>query len=157
MVHKQCCWKYRLHKLGESWKWNLFFRRITDYMYERYRGPRGPLFSLHDRLSPVVSLAANFDSLLVPKDHVSRKKSDSYYINSQHMLRFSTLSKIVVSKLKSRSGAVYILRSQKIRIFDPYPPSCSHLVHTWDIPPENYVCRPLPPPICKKRAISKKE
>ena len=63
---------------------SIFFRRITDYMYERYRGPRGPLFSLHDRLSPVVSLAANFDSLLVPKDHVSRKKSDSYYINSQH-------------------------------------------------------------------------
>ena len=82
-----------LHKSSECvhiFKWFFVCRRITDYMYDRYRGPRGPLFSLHDRLSPVVTLAANFDSLLVPKDHVSRKPSDSYYLNSTHMLRAHT-------------------------------------------------------------------
>ena len=69
---------------------NLIQRRIVDYMYQRYKGPRGPLFSLHDRLSPVVTVEANFDSLLVPKDHVSRKNSDSYYLNSEYMLRAHT-------------------------------------------------------------------
>jgi len=69
---------------------SLIKKRIVNYMYERYRGPRGPLFSLHDRLCPVVSLEANFDSLLVPKDHVSRAKSESYYLNSKHMLRAHT-------------------------------------------------------------------
>jgi len=69
---------------------NFIQKRIADFMYSRYRGPRGPLFSLHDGLSPVVTLKANFDSLLVPEDHVSRKTSDSYYLNSTHMLRAHT-------------------------------------------------------------------
>lgn len=37
--------------------------------------------------SPVVTLEDNFDSLLIPKNHVSRGKSDTYYVNSQHLLR----------------------------------------------------------------------
>lgn len=37
--------------------------------------------------SPVVNVYDNFDSLLVPKDHVSRSKSDTYYVNSTHLLR----------------------------------------------------------------------
>ena len=65
-------------------------------MYERFRGHRGlghrglPLFSVHEQITPVVTLEQNFDSLLVPKDHVSRKKSDSYYVDSSHMLRAHT-------------------------------------------------------------------
>ena len=70
----------------------LIKENITKYMYERFRGHRGlghrglPLFSVHEQISPVVTLEQNFDSLLVPKDHVSRKKSDSYYVDSSHML-----------------------------------------------------------------------
>lgn len=40
--------------------------------------------------SPVVTIEDNFDSLLIPKDHVSRKKSDTYYVNSKHLLRCHT-------------------------------------------------------------------
>lgn len=40
--------------------------------------------------SPVVSLDENFDSLLIPKDHVSRKQSDTYYVNSQLLFRSHT-------------------------------------------------------------------
>lgn len=40
--------------------------------------------------SPVVDLHANFDSLLVPKDHVSRSKSDTYYVNASNLLRSHT-------------------------------------------------------------------
>jgi phenylalanyl-tRNA synthetase alpha chain len=41
-------------------------------------------------LSPVVSTEANFDSLLIPQDHVSRSKSDTYYLNRDVCLRTHT-------------------------------------------------------------------
>ena len=69
---------------------NLIKQRIVNYMYQRYRGPRGPHFSLHDTLSPIVTVEANYDTLLVPKDHPSRKPQDCYYLNSKHMLRAHT-------------------------------------------------------------------
>ena len=40
--------------------------------------------------SLVVSLHQNFDSLLVAPDHPSRKKTDSYYINQNYLLRAHT-------------------------------------------------------------------
>lgn len=39
---------------------------------------------------PVVTTEDNFDSLLVPKNHVSRNKSDTYYVNAQHLFRSHT-------------------------------------------------------------------
>ena len=73
------------HPLG------LIKQRIVDYTYGKYENVRGnPLFSVHQNLSPIVSLHQNFDSLLVPKDHPSRKKSDSYYLNKDFMLRAHT-------------------------------------------------------------------
>ncbi|XP_023224594.1 probable phenylalanine--tRNA ligase, mitochondrial [Centruroides sculpturatus] len=70
---------------------SLLRQRIVNFMYKRYvNRSRNPLFSVYDHLSPVVTLEQNFDSLLVPKDHVSRKISDSYYINSKYMLRAHT-------------------------------------------------------------------
>lgn len=43
-----------------------------------------------DYPDPVVTLQDNFDSLLIPKDHVSRSKHDTYYINQDHLLRCHT-------------------------------------------------------------------
>lgn len=40
--------------------------------------------------SPVVTLEENFDSLLIPKDHVSRSKHDTYYVNKESVLRCHT-------------------------------------------------------------------
>lgn len=37
-----------------------------------------------------MTLEENFDSLLVPKDHVSRSKNDCYYINRDYLLRAHT-------------------------------------------------------------------
>ncbi|KAB7494412.1 putative phenylalanine--tRNA ligase, mitochondrial [Armadillidium nasatum] len=60
-------------------------------MYSLYKNNRGnPLFSVYDQLLPVVNLNQNFDSLLVPKNHVSRQKSDNYYINQNYLLRAHT-------------------------------------------------------------------
>lgn len=65
--------------------------RIKSHFYSSYVGRGGnPLFSVHDNLSPVVSVEQNFDSLLIPIDHPSRKKGDNYYINRQTMLRAHT-------------------------------------------------------------------
>ncbi|GAB1609030.1 phenylalanine--tRNA ligase, mitochondrial-like [Argonauta hians] len=70
---------------------NLIRQRIQSFIYNYFRNSRGnPLFSVFDNLSPVVSTWQNFDSLLVPADHVSRKACDSYYINSEQMLRAHT-------------------------------------------------------------------
>jgi len=70
---------------------NLIKQRIVDYMYGRYKQNRGmPSFSVHEQISPVVTMEQNFDSLLVPAGHVSRSKSDSYYVNKEHMLRAHT-------------------------------------------------------------------
>lgn len=45
------------------------------------------MFSVYDNLNPVVTLEQNYDNLLVPLDHPSRKQSESYYLNTEHMLR----------------------------------------------------------------------
>lgn len=66
-------------------------QRVIQHMYRQYLSPRGnPLFSVHSQLHPVVTTHQNFDSLLIPKDHVSRKKSDNFYINDTHLLRAHT-------------------------------------------------------------------
>lgn len=66
-------------------------QRIVNYFYKAYTNRIGnPLFSVYDNLSPIVTVAQNFDSLLVPLDHPSRKKSDCYYVNQDHLLRAHT-------------------------------------------------------------------
>ena len=65
-------------------------QQIIDYIHTHFTINGDPIFSIHDRINPVVTTKANFDSLLVPLDHPSRNKSDSYYINCSHMLRAHT-------------------------------------------------------------------
>lgn len=80
----------KLH-LKECHPVHLVKRRISDFFAEKYTNRRGnSSFSVYDRLSPVVTLEQNFDSLLVPPSHPSRCKSDSYYINDELMLRAHT-------------------------------------------------------------------
>lgn len=47
-------------------------------------------FTKYDNLDKVVSIEDNFDKLLIPKDHVSRSKSDTYYVNNEYVLRTHT-------------------------------------------------------------------
>ncbi|KAK2580737.1 hypothetical protein KPH14_011365 [Odynerus spinipes] len=70
---------------------SLVRQQIIDYFYKNYRNRVGnPLFSVYDNLNPIVTVSQNFDSLLVPKDHPSRKKTDCYYINHETLLRAHT-------------------------------------------------------------------
>ncbi|XP_031565023.1 phenylalanine--tRNA ligase, mitochondrial-like, partial [Actinia tenebrosa] len=65
--------------------------KIHEFVYSAYlRHRNGPLFTMVDNIPPVVTVDQNFDSLLVPKNHISRSKNDNYYINSEYMLRAHT-------------------------------------------------------------------
>ena len=60
-------------------------------MYAKFGNSRGnPIFSVADKLSPVVTTHQNYDSLLVPAGHVSRSRNDAYYVNSGTLLRAHT-------------------------------------------------------------------
>ncbi|KAL6268628.1 hypothetical protein P5V15_001762 [Pogonomyrmex californicus] len=66
-------------------------QRIVNYFYGQFRNKSGtPSFSIYDNISPIVTIEQNFDSLLVPKDHPSRKKTDCYFINQDTLLRAHT-------------------------------------------------------------------
>lgn len=66
-------------------------QRIRQYFDETFRGRSGNvIFSMYDNINPIVSVQENFDSLLVPKSHVSRQKSDCYYVNKDFILRSHT-------------------------------------------------------------------
>lgn len=47
-------------------------------------------FIVVDDLSPIVTAHDNFDSLLIPKNHVTRSKSDTYYLRQETVLRTHT-------------------------------------------------------------------
>lgn len=69
----------------------LIKKRIIKHFYTNYTGKKGnPIFSIYDHLHPVVTVYKNFDSLLIPNDHVSRNKSDTYYLNREYLLRCHT-------------------------------------------------------------------
>ncbi|EGI70575.1 Putative phenylalanyl-tRNA synthetase, mitochondrial [Acromyrmex echinatior] len=66
-------------------------QRIVNYFYGQFRSKSGtPSFSIYDNICPIVTVEQNFDSLLVPKDHPSRKKTDCYFINQDTLLRAHT-------------------------------------------------------------------
>ncbi|KAG5458108.1 MAG: hypothetical protein BJ554DRAFT_1738, partial [Olpidium bornovanus] len=71
-----------LHR-AENHPLQILARRVRDHF-----APRG--YAFLDSLCPVVTTAQNFDELLVPADHVSRERGQSYYLNDQYILRSHT-------------------------------------------------------------------
>ena len=63
---------------------NTIKKIIEDY-WESRNG-----FTIRDNMDPVVPTANNFDSLLIPPDHVSRSMSDTYYLDKETVLRTHT-------------------------------------------------------------------
>ena len=56
---------------------------------EQYAKENGQsCFKLVEGISPAVDTKSCFDDLRVPPSHVSRKPSDTYYINEQTVLEF---------------------------------------------------------------------
>lgn len=65
-------------------------------------------YDFRDDFSPIVSTEDNFDNLLIQKDHPSRKRSDTYYLNEDTILRCHT-SAHQNEMLKSGSEAFCVL------------------------------------------------
>ncbi|KAI0885316.1 phenylalanyl-tRNA synthetase [Annulohypoxylon maeteangense] len=61
---------------------------ITRQIIESVFPP--PIYTYHNEFNPVVTTYQNFDSLGFPKDHPGRAKGDTYYINSDTLLRTHT-------------------------------------------------------------------
>ncbi|KAJ6225463.1 hypothetical protein RDWZM_004008 [Blomia tropicalis] len=68
-----------------------------------YRTPGNPIYLISETLrqnyadhhcyeftNPVVDVWSNFDSILVPEDHISRKRTDTFYVDAKHVLRAHT-------------------------------------------------------------------
>ena len=60
-------------------------KTIIEQYWQKRNG-----FITHDNLNPIVKTIHNFDSLLIPPDHVSRSKSDTYYVDKESVLRTHT-------------------------------------------------------------------
>lgn len=70
---------------------NLIKQRIIHHFYTTYTNTVGnPIYTSIEDTPPVVTIEQNFDSLLVPKVHISRNSNDNYYINGETMLRAHT-------------------------------------------------------------------
>jgi len=70
---------------------NIIKQRIVHHFHKTYTTRTGnAIFSHFDDVSPIVTTEQNFDSLLVPPEHISRSKNDNYYINSTTVLRAHT-------------------------------------------------------------------
>ena len=60
---------------------------IGDYFDSKFGNDT---FKRFDDIYPIVSTFAIFDSVLVPKDHISRSVNDTYYVNADSVLRCHT-------------------------------------------------------------------
>jgi phenylalanyl-tRNA synthetase alpha subunit len=57
---------------------------------EAYFKSRDPTFEFLNSLNPIVTKKQCFDDLLIPEGHVSRKPSDTYYLDDKRLLRTHT-------------------------------------------------------------------
>ncbi|XP_065876657.1 phenylalanine--tRNA ligase, chloroplastic/mitochondrial [Euphorbia lathyris] len=63
---------------------------LKNAVYEYFDTTYSGKYEKFDDLSPLVSLKQNFDDVLIPADHVSRSYNDTYYVDSQTVLRCHT-------------------------------------------------------------------
>ena len=63
---------------------------IKEYIYNYFKSIDDRKFETFDNFSPFVTVQNNFDYLLIPHNHSSRSKSDSYYLNETIVLRTHT-------------------------------------------------------------------
>lgn len=69
-----------------------FCQKYAVTAYQQHAGSCNVLnrFEIHDALCPLVNTKHCFDDLLVKADHVSRRPSDTYYLNDELLLRTHT-------------------------------------------------------------------
>lgn len=70
---------YNLHKRPDH-PLGIIKAVIGEYFDDKFGAG---VFTQYDDQYPIVSTYANFDSVLVPPDHVSRSSNDTYYVDSR--------------------------------------------------------------------------
>lgn len=63
---------------------------IKNLIYDYFDNCKEEKFIKYDSLEPMVTVENNFDLLLIPKNHPARSKSDTYYVDSETVLRTHT-------------------------------------------------------------------
>jgi len=67
---------------------NILKTRVENYFFSSFHdSTNAPIFRTFDDFHPRVTTKACFDDLLVPKDHVSRKYTDTFYFTPDEILR----------------------------------------------------------------------
>lgn len=69
-----------LHK-KQNHPLNIIKNKIENYCNEYATKNKQSSFLIHDNEIPITNTKNCFDDLLVPVDHISRSRSDTYYIN----------------------------------------------------------------------------
>ena len=70
---------------------NIIKNRIETHFTNTFKQANGrPLFQTFDNFPPVVSIQQNFDDLLIPADHISRRPTDTFYTGHSTLLRTHT-------------------------------------------------------------------
>lgn len=63
---------------------------IKQAIYDFFEKRNPGMFKTFDDRYPIVTTHANFDEVLVPKDHISRSPNDTYYVDANTVLRCHT-------------------------------------------------------------------
>lgn len=63
---------------------------IKEAIFQYFEQKTPGKFKFFEDLYPVVTAKQNFDELLIPADHVSRSENDTYYVDSNTLLRCHT-------------------------------------------------------------------
>lgn len=79
-------WNLRTRKLHNQPNHPL--QILKEHIYYYF----GDDFQKFDDLNDIVHITNNFDKLLIPDDHVCRSRSDTYYVDNEHVLRTQTSS-----------------------------------------------------------------
>lgn len=78
---------------------------IAESLRQHFKG-----FTCHHFVDPVVDLWSNFDSILVQPGHISRSRTDTFYVDKNHVLRSHTSAhQSTCFRLPNPQGAQFLI------------------------------------------------
>ncbi|MCZ2444510.1 MAG: hypothetical protein LC101_12120 [Flavobacteriales bacterium] len=69
---------------------SLLYEKVADYMRESHKESDVRVY----RKDPIVTVADNYDNLLIAKDNISRSSTYTHYVDNEHILRTHTTAQI---------------------------------------------------------------
>ena len=69
---------------------SLLYKRVADNMREAHEGSDVRVY----RKDPIVTIADNYDNLLIAADNISRSSTYTHYVDNKHVLRTHTTAQI---------------------------------------------------------------